>query len=164
VVIVPLSVWALIASTSGTETLASADGTMSLTVPETWDSDDALHSSAEIAASNRLEETYVIVLSENASRIPDGTTTERYSQFAREALVDRDRRVEERRLGSFSIDGHEALEYEIRGVSEGLEVVWLHTTVRTDDAFVQVIAWTMASTYEARVETLQEVIRSFRSD
>jgi hypothetical protein len=65
---------------------------------------------------------------------------------------------------SLKIDGHSALQDEITGTEDGMNLVFLHTTVDDGDHFQQILAWTLKSRWQKQNQLLREVIRSFRSE
>jgi hypothetical protein len=65
---------------------------------------------------------------------------------------------------SLTIDGHPAVQDEIRGTENGTNVVFLHTTVDDADHFQQILAWTLKSRWQQQNKLLREITRSFRSE
>lgn len=137
---------------------------VNITVPAEWISaGDDLRGSADIYASYPLQELYASVLSESGAVL---------DQFSLEDNADQYRWLIEEEMGSAyegatrtdvkQIDGNPAVQYEIRGRVEGTPVVYLHTTVKGDNRYYQVVGWTTADRYEQNKETLQTIIRSFR--
>ena len=60
------------------------------------------------------------------------------------------------------VNGKDAVQYEIRGQVDGTAVVYLHTTVRGDENYYQVVGWTRADAFNRYRDELQQVITSFR--
>ena len=158
---VTVAILAVESSTSSDEfshTMSSDDGSISIRVPGSWSEMD-LHSDAVIEAGNLFEETYVIVLREPES---DRLDLETFSQFTRESLMASIDEGSATRLGTVTIDGDPALQYEIRGVAEGLRVAYIHTSIDSSNGFVQILAWTLEERYDDKVSVLQGVTRSLR--
>lgn len=133
-----------------------------ITVPAEWISAGSdLRGSADIYASYPARDLYASVLSES------DTTLE---QFSLEDNADKYRWLIEEELDAYNgstkttlnqVDGLPAVQYEIRGQVDGTDVVYLHTTVRGEDSYYQVVGWTTADRYAENKDTLQTVIQSF---
>jgi hypothetical protein len=52
---------------------------------------------------------------------------------------------------SVTIDGHPALQDELSGTKKGTNIVFLHTTVDDGDHFHQILAWTLKSRWQNRI-------------
>ena len=63
-----------------------------------------------------------------------------------------------------NIDGHPALQDEVRGAPGRTEIVFLHTTVDDGDHFQQILAWTLKSRWQEQNEQLREITNSFHSE
>ena len=135
-----------------------------ITVPAEWISaGDDLRSSADIYASYPIKELYVSVLSESGAVL---------DQFSLEDNADQYRWLIEEEMGSAyesatrtdvqQIDGKPAIQYEIRGRVDGTPVVYLHTTVKGENRYYQVVGWTNADSYSDNKAALQTIIRSFQ--
>ncbi len=144
--------------------LVSSDGQSQVTLPEGWLSDRELHESAEIQASQRGQEMYLIVLSENKEDFQD-LTLEQHSEITRQLLVES--------LSDSQVTGPSevteigekpAIQYEIRGSVEGVNVAYLHTTVETADRYHQILAWTLPSNFSRSEAQLQAIVQSFREN
>ncbi|HSA59597.1 MAG TPA: hypothetical protein VLJ37_07930 [bacterium] len=141
--------------------LKSADGRIQITLPAGWKQDRALHATAELAASNRAGEMYVIVLSDNKSDY-DEMSLEKNSEITRTALLEGTKSPQTSGPQRLTINGSPALQYEIQATVDNLHIVYLHTTVETAGYYHQILAWTLRSRFEKAKPVLQEVIASFR--
>ena len=59
------------------------------------------------------------------------------------------------------INEQPAIQYEIEGSTSGLRIVYLHTTVESDSAYNQLLAWTLRSKYSENKSLLKDVINTF---
>lgn len=135
---------------------------VTITVPTDWISAGSdLRGSADIYASYPLKDLYTSVLSESDATL---------EQFSLENNADKYRWLIEEELDAYEgstktdvtqVDGMPAVQYEMRGRVDGTAVVYLHTTVKGEDSYYQVVGWTTADRYAENKETLQTIIRSF---
>ncbi len=142
--------------------LTSPDGRFQLTVPADWQKETQLNEQASIQASNRGRETYVILLTESKSDFADEMTLERFTSATRGNMMAGVSSAQSAEPTPTTISGNPALQYEIRGVIEGLNAVYLITTVETSEHYHQIISWTLPSRLDQHRGTLLEVAKSFK--
>ncbi len=144
-----------------TKVLTGLEGKIQLTVPGGWKEEKDLNESADLQASHRISEMYVVILSENKEDFQD-MSLEKHSELTRGSLI---RKLDNAKISDpipLTLDGHPAVEYEIHGAMDHINIVYLHTTVETQKYFHQILAWTLPSRYEKNRATLQKVIENFR--
>ncbi len=61
----------------------------------------------------------------------------------------------------YKISGLSALQIEIKGIENGVEVHWISTFVEGKKSFYQIMVWTSGAKYEANKKILKKVIESF---
>ena len=134
-----------------------------IAVPNGWiAASSAQRGSADIYATYPPNQLYTMVVSENAaglSRFGLEDNAETYRWMIRQKL---DTVESETRTGIDSIGGDKAIQYEIRGVVDGVPVVYLHTTIEGIDKYYQVVSWTTAERYLDYKETLKAITQSFQ--
>jgi len=143
-----------------TKDIISADGKFRITVPAGWDVEKDLNDAADLQASHRDSEMYIVVLSETKEDLHD-MTLEGHSKLTREALL---KTVQDSSISgptSVTVDGHPAVQYEIRGAVNHVNVVYLHTTVESPKYFHQILAWTVPSRFALNKTTLEQVTEKF---
>ena len=141
--------------------LMDPDNTIQITIPSSWKEDRELHDTAELQASNRAKELYIIVLSESKQDFQE-MTTEKHSEITRATLVSSLTQPQTSAPVTLTIHERPALQYEIRGFINNLSVVYLHTTVETEKNYHQILTWTLKSMYEKNKPFLQKVTESFK--
>ncbi len=147
-------------SSTGTVLLGST-GQTQITLPDRWSEDRELHASAEVQASNRPAEMYTIILSESKADF-GSLLLEEHSEITRELLTENLSDVTQSQPTRLTVNGHPALEYEIRASIDNIEVVYIHTTVETPTNFHQILAWTLPNNFAANQQELRQVIQSFQ--
>lgn len=144
-----------------TRKLVSADGRFEITVPGGWKEEKSLNDSADLQASHRPSEMYIVVLSEPKTDL-DEMTLEGHSKLTRQALIDGVKKPQVSPAFALKVGDMAALQYEIRGSMDGVNIVYLHTTAESANYFHQILAWTVPSRFEKNKETLQKVVGNFR--
>ena len=140
--------------------LKSSDGACQVTLPAGWDEKRDLHDSAELEAANESEEMYVIILQESKEDFQK-MTIDQHSEITRGTLEEALTAPQVQEPTRSTIDGYPALQSEIRGAAENINVVYLHTTVETEKKYYQILAWTLSSKFMKNRSKLQEVVQSF---
>ncbi|MCE9625052.1 MAG: hypothetical protein K8R69_06310, partial [Deltaproteobacteria bacterium] len=139
-----------------TKDIVSANGKFRLTVPGGWDVEKDLNDAADLQASYRGSDMYIVVLSESKEDLHD-MNLEGHSKLTRDALM---KTVQDSTItgpAALTVDGHPAVQYEIRGAVNHVNVVYLHTTVESPKYFHQILAWTIPSRFDANKPTLEQV-------
>jgi hypothetical protein len=149
--------------TNDQKLIENQDKGIRLTVPSSWTTVETLRPDADIYAANEAEALYVLVLADDQSSL--------VGQFSLEDNASQYRRLLARQLDRYdrqtptdlnAVNGQAAVQYEIRGQIEGVDIVYLHTTIKGEAHYYQVIGWTRADRYEAQKSALETVITSFR--
>ena len=146
----------------GPAVLRNTTTNVSITVPSGWMKiGEDLRRSHDIYASQPSKLLYATVLSEDdvgLKRFGLADNSKQYRKLIRDQL---DNFGSETKTDVTSVDGHKALQYEMRGTVEGEPVVYLHTTVEGADGYYQVVGWTTADRYRESKDELENVVGSF---
>ena len=143
----------------------SGNGRFQLTVPSGWSEDPELHKTAGIRASNRMQEMYVIVISEGKEKFADDATLEQFTTVTRDSML---KKVGSGRATSpvevLVGETYSGLQYGMQGVVDDAEFAYLVTNVETPKDFHQIIAWTLRSRIAQNETKLQELVNTFRAN
>lgn len=140
----------------------STDNSSRLVVPSRWEERSDLNAEANLQVADLRAEEYLITISEPKSDFPGNWTFRNHADVTRQLLLDN--------LGGaasvsspsqLTINGRQAIQYEIRATIQGLKVVYLHTTVDGANTYHQLLAWTLADRYPNNQSVLQTTINSF---
>lgn len=145
---------------SGFKALTSTDGALQFQVPDDW-APSELNPEAAVQARDPDTEAYGMVIEDPRKPLKD-YTLERFADVQMEQLVTR--------LGLASLsapkkvqaDGKDAIQYQLKGFFDQIEVVYLFTFVETPDRFLKVVTWSLASEFEDNKEVLEQVSTSVR--
>jgi hypothetical protein len=140
----------------------STNDQVQVAVPRSWIRQPKLHSDATLAVGNKSKELYLIVLSENKSAFPD-INLEKYAQKTKDNLISNLKSPYTSVRRELIIHNNRAIQYEIRGIREGVEVAYLHISVEHSQNYYQILAWTLRSRFRSKKDLLQQVIQSFQA-
>jgi hypothetical protein len=146
---------------AATTTINATDNSSQVSVPNGWKSDPQLHDTAQLQVSNRASEEYLIVLSESKEDFQN-MTLEKHSETTRATFLKSLTGPTVSEPATLTINGLPAVQYEIHGSINNLNVIYLHTTIESAKNFHQLIAWTLRSRFEKNKTDLQQVISSFK--
>ena len=144
------------------KTVRSPDGKFQVTVPGSWREDTQLHEEAEIEVSNRLDETYVIVLTEGKEDFADGLTLATFAGMSRDQLTGNIESPEATDPAPTTVGGRPAMQYTMHGVVDNMKATYLITAVETPQHFHQIVTWTLRSRFDKNEKVLRQVTESFR--
>jgi hypothetical protein len=146
-----------------TKVIRSTEGCCSVRVPGSWVEEKDLNEQANLQASNRLKELYIIVISESKEDFQDMTLAS-HSELTRTGFIESLKTPQVTGPTDLAVDNNPGVQYEISGAINNVKVVALHTTVETDAYFHQILAWTIKSRVEKNKPILQSVIKSFKEE
>lgn len=143
--------------------LENKETQVKLTVPDGWRVVRGVtRGSTDIYATYQPEDLYASVLSESDPVLDQFDIEDNAQQYRWLIEQELDKFEGETRTGLTSLDSKPAVQYEMRGVVDGVPVVYLHTTVEGRDRYYQVVGWTTESSYQQNKETLGGILKSFR--
>jgi len=150
-------------TTSNGQELANQTTGVALTLPESWSEASGLNPSADLQASDPENELYMIVMAEESPALMRLGLQENAAKY-RALLKDQLSVYESESPTEVAfINENFASQYEIRGrLEDGTPVIYLHTTVVTQNRYYQIVGWTTPDQYEAYRSELQNITSTFR--
>ena len=148
---------------NGRTLLRNEESDVQLTLPEGWVDVQSLRSDADLYVAREDRTMYVLVLAEpKSSGVGTFSLANNATQYL--SFLDRGLAQEQAEVATNmnSLNGLDAVQYEVRGNVENQPIVYLHTTVEGETNYYQVVGWTTAAEYPAARDELQTVIQSFR--
>ncbi len=141
-------------------TFFSSDSTFQIIMPKSW-SKLKINENADIQVGNMKEDAYLIVISDNKDDLY-GWNLPKHSFLTLGNIL--------RNLVNPTIEGpftkeineKKAIQFKLKGIIEGINIVYIHTTVETEKYFNQIIAWSIKSKYSENEKHLMNVINSFK--
>jgi hypothetical protein len=122
-----------------------------------------LNKQATLQVGYESKGMYLIVITDAKAEVDD-LTLEKHHQLTRDRMLRKMKNASATEPVPLTIDGHPALQDELRGTENNTNVVFLHTTVDDGDHFQQILAWTLKSRWEQQNQSLREIIGTFRSE
>lgn len=145
---------------AGFKAISSKDGALELRVPNSWDAAE-LNPVASVQAGDTGTEAYGMVVEDPRRALKD-YDLERFAGIQMQELVSDVGLASVAGPETVQVDGKDALQYQLKGLFDGVEVVYLYTFVETPDRFLKVVTWSLASRFEQNRETLERVSLSVR--
>jgi hypothetical protein len=143
------------------KSLISADGAFEMKVPESWEQQDNLNDVAVLQAADREKEAYALLIVDPRKPF-EGTNLGKFADGQVQKFLES---VTEPKLSGpelMIIDGDEALQYEIEGKAEDVDVVYLYTFMESPDRFLKSVTWSLAENYDDNKEVLAAVTESIK--
>jgi hypothetical protein len=136
----------------------TSDALMKLKLPGHWQILKDLNEAAHLEVGNPRREEYLIVINDPKASF-DGSLAE-YAEF----IVDRTKNAltdgEVSGPEPITVDGRPALQYEVRGSVDKVNVQYLFTLTESAANFHQLITWTLASRKSKAFPVFQDVLKS----
>ncbi len=143
--------------------IAADDGKLKVTVSGMWTKVPELNKEARLQVGYKSKEMYLIVISDAKSAVGN-ITLEQHQQLTRDRMLQKMKNASATQPVPLNIDGHPALQDEVRGAPGRTEIVFLHTTVDDGDYFQQILAWTLKSRWQEQSEQLREITNGFHGE
>ncbi|MEM1238519.1 MAG: hypothetical protein AAGI45_01625 [Cyanobacteria bacterium P01_H01_bin.26] len=148
---------------NGRKLLENEDRGVQLTVGDGWNNVQDLRPDADLYVAHEDREMYVLVLADaRRSEVGNFDLADNSATYRRILAGELSQVQPQAATGVTSVNGLDAVQYEVRGRVDNVPIVYLHTTVEGDVNYYQVVAWTTAEDYSAARPELQAVIESFR--
>ena len=145
------------------EEISSDDGKLKVTTSGFWFKTSDLNKDAALQVANKSKDMYLMVFTDAKSAV-GGMTLEQRHQTARDRKLQSMQNASATQTVPLTIDGHAALQDEVSGTQQRINLVFLHTTVDDVDYFQQIVAWTTRSRWPKQNQELREMTGSFRCD
>ena len=143
--------------------ITSDDGKLKVTASGFWVKTSDLNKQASLQVANKSNDMYLIVFTDAKSVVGDMTLDRRH-QTTRDRKLQSMENASATQAASLTIDGRAALQDEVSGTQQRINLVFLHTTVDDGDYFQQIVAWTTRSRWPKQNQELREMTRSFHSE
>lgn len=134
----------------------------SIDKPVGWRLREDLNSDADLQMGSDLNEAYGIVMTENKGDFADMDLA-KYSELTREPIwvgLGQGRELEGPE--SIQTDEYKAIRFKMSGPLDGINVVYWHVSVETDNHFHQMLMWSRKSKFESNKKDFQQVLDSFK--
>jgi hypothetical protein len=133
-----------------------------IVLPRGWREMEDLNEEADLQVGDLASEAYFVVLSEPKADFDPELGVEGHSDLTRESMLGALKNPEVSEPTRLKINGMDAVQYQIAGSTEGLRIIYFHTTIEGKEHFHQIVAWTLPSRLEANKPNFDAVLNSFR--
>lgn len=140
--------------------IVSVDSLCQITIPEHWTLLNNLHDDASMQAGNLLREEYLIVL--NDYKMDFVGSLEDHVDITMNTLMSNIENAIIEKSENTIINGYRAIKHTVRGDVDRTTIVYLQTTIEGDNAFYQIISWTLPSKEEKSMEVFNNTILTFK--
>lgn len=138
----------------------ASDNQSRVTAPGNWKDLPELNDDAELHIGEENDEIYLIVLTESREDLGDlpldeytDLVTANFSETIEDATFSEPR--------TMMINGMEAIQLDITGTVDDLDVVYTLTGVAGDANYFQLVGWTLADRVERNREVIEQTIANF---
>jgi hypothetical protein len=145
---------------TGGKIFTNAEGNLQIEVPPHWGPMD-LNPEAAIQVGSLSEENYFIVIPEAKVDL-HGWNIDKHSKITLGNLLYLVDFPEISEPEILKINGHPAIQYEIHGGADGINITYILTTIETPEYYNQILAWTLTSRYQKNKKTLKRAIESLQ--
>ena len=138
------------------------DQSFAVTMPASWSLRSDLNQVADLQMGNPLKEAYTIIISENKMDFDD-IKLEEHSDITRSMIRQGLKNYHESDPEVIDIGGNRALRYRLTGSVDGLNIVYWHVTIETENHYHQMLLWSLKSKFAKNEADFDSVIQSFEA-
>jgi hypothetical protein len=142
--------------------LDSTDGHSKLLLPPRWKSLPDLTDKGVLRAGNHADEEYVLVLTEEKVDFAVQADLSKYGEIVTGNMRQELMNPEIGQPKALTIGGRKALQYEVHGAVDLLNIAYLITVIDGAERYHQVIVWTKESKFKRARPALERTVSSFR--
>ncbi len=143
-----------------TKIVKDSENKHQVNAPKNWKHLE-LNEEASIQIGNEGDETYFVLISESKDDF-SGWNLEKHSRITLAQILVLVTFPKIEGPTYFEIGGDKAVQYKLTGGVAGLNLVYLHTTVESENYFNQLLAWTFKSRFSKNEKMLQDIVNSFK--
>jgi hypothetical protein len=145
----------------GAKTITSSDGALEFKVPSSWSKQTDLNQAAALQAGDLDREAYGVVIEDPREPFKN-MDLGKFADTEMQKLVTRRGLVNLTGPKLVQVDGNQAVQYQIKGSFDEIELVYLYTFIETPDRFLKVITWSLADKFDQNKPVLEDVTTSVR--
>jgi hypothetical protein len=142
--------------------ITGKSGRPRIAAPAGWRSEKELNVQADLQACDPPQQVCVIVIRDDKATVGASLTLAGFSRYTRGQILKKLQNPRESAETALQIAGHAALQYELRGRTERVDLVYLHTSVETPEHFYQILGWTSAGQFRVERTALRDIAASFQ--
>jgi hypothetical protein len=144
----------------GQQRIASPDGSMSVILPQGFEPMQ-LNAVAELQFADTTSNAFFMAIIESKDDL-FGWNLTRHSMVTLGQILSITDFPELSPPTYFEVDGYPSVQYELRGVSQGTQIIYLHTTIDGPTRFFQIPVWSVRSKWDVNQSALREILESIQ--
>ena len=134
----------------------------SVLMPASWSLKSGLNDQADLQMGNLFKEAYTIIISESKMDFDDISMKE-HSNLTRSMLQSGLKGYQESSPEPLNMGDIHGLRYQLTGSMDGINLVYWHVTLETENHYHQMILWSLKSKFSDNVPDFDSVIHSFEA-
>jgi hypothetical protein len=142
------------------QTLVSSDKQTQITLPKGWV--DTLEPSDTSTIEATKDNLYVTVQTETKADFQGLFSLQDFADMSRDVGAAIINNPQVSGPTEVTVNGHRALQYEVRGDFSGLQMVQLHTTVETPNNYHHILVAASTSEFDRERSALETIVQSFQ--
>jgi hypothetical protein len=150
------------AANGKTKVMKSTDGKIEVTVPNSWKVENLNNYVAVLEVANLSKEQYLLIISESIEDFAEDTKPSDYIQLVLQNIQNVSTNPVASELKDLKINGYDASQCDVSAEIEKMKIKYLLTVIKSEDQFIQVLAWSLQSKYDENKATLESVSNSVK--
>jgi len=136
------------------------DKSFAVLMPKSWSLKSDLNDQADLQMGNPFKEAYTIIITENKMDFDD-ISLEEHSDLTRSLIQRGLKGYHESDPEIIDMGDIQAIRYRLTGSLDGINLVYWHVTLETENHYHQMILWSLKSKFMKNETDFNSVIHSF---
>jgi hypothetical protein len=136
----------------------TSDQLLKIQIPSHWQILKDMNTEASLQVGNLSREEYLIVLTDLKSDF-EGSLQD-HAQITTRIILKNVTAGKINEPKEFQINGMPAIQYEISGTVDRTRIIYLHTTVEANDAYHQILSWSLPSKKKTAFPVFHRVLKT----
>ena len=142
-------------------TFTASDGQSQITGPTSWRDLTDLNANAELHVGNKIQEQYLIVLTEDKSTANVKDLAD-YAGLVRDGFTTNFPNAKVSEPRDLTINGLPAKQYQVRATVTDVAITYWFTAVEGKNNFFQIVGWTLQEDEAKNRDVIEQAIESFQ--
>jgi hypothetical protein len=143
-------------------TLISTDGKTQIVVPHNWKNSENPNSTSTLDVKDSSGEIEISVQTELKEKFQGLFSLQQFAEMSRDVSAGLFQQPQISETKQITVNGHSALQSEVRGEFGGFKLIQVHTTVETPEHYHHILAVLPSDKFDRDSTVLQQAIDSFK--
>jgi len=140
----------------------SSSKALSILATDLWQTDPTLHEESDLSLYNEAYQSYLIMLTDEKSSLPDDMNIDFYSELTAAAVAADLKEATVTESEAVEVAGLEGRKFSVEGLIDGTSVTYLFLILENSEKYVQGVLWSFTENIENNEAYYDDLIGSVK--